>query len=411
MPMRIHSLIAILVALPTVGPLCARDPKVPEADSPQEAKPGKVALLTSPKGMRYFLRVPRGYDKDEGGRLIVFLHGSNMNGLTYLESFEEARWCRDDILVCPNGEKGDDPFGANNFTFESAPLVADVTKEVVDAFQPSRVYLGGHSQGGFVTYSAIMHFPELFHGAFPMAADCWMQNEPHLWEDKPEIMAKQKRIAIAVIHGRADPVVSFSQGEHAYEVFLAMGYPKLRLFAPEKLGHQFLLSPVPEALEWLDAMTGRAPDDSIKLAREWAKDKEWGWAHQAALAVLADDDADARAADTARKAVAAVETPAQEAATKMAETLKMEKPETWIPAWLEFRRQFGATKAAAKLVEDYDAARAKERETGASLFRAALAHRRDQQNDEYRRSLQQILSDAPHSFHAYYAWKWLRPAE
>ena len=155
-----------------------------------------------------------------------------MNGITYLRTFESLRWAADDILVCPNGEKGEDAYGANNFTFSSANHIAAITKKVQATFEVSHTYVGGHSQGGFVTYSTIMHYPDLFDGAMPMAGDCWMQNEPNLWATKPKVMAKQKRIAIAVIHGQADPVVKFSQGQHAYGVFLAMGYPKLRLFAP-----------------------------------------------------------------------------------------------------------------------------------------------------------------------------------
>ena len=49
-----------------------------------------------------------------------------------------------------------------------------------------------------------------------------------------------------------------------------MGWTKLRLFAPEKLEHQFMLSPVDEALQWLDAMNGREPKRSLELANDWA---------------------------------------------------------------------------------------------------------------------------------------------
>ena len=135
--------------------------------------------------------------------------------------------------------------------------MADVTEEVQKAFKTTITYVGGHSQGAFLTYSVILNFPDLYRGAFPMAGDCWMQNEPNLWEDKPEILKKQKEIAIAVIHGKADPVVAFSQGEHAYDCFRAMGWTKLRLFAPANLNHMFMLAPVDEAIEWLDAMNGR----------------------------------------------------------------------------------------------------------------------------------------------------------
>ena len=218
------------------SPVVARDAKPPEADSPAKVKPGSTALLKAAgKGMRYFLRVPGRYHAKDGTRLIVFLHGSNMNGLEYLRSFEAKRWCQDDILCCPNGEAGTDPFRQNNFGFESGPLVAEVTKEVQQAFKTTITYVGGHSQGAFLTYNVILNHPDLYHGAFPMAGDCWSQNEPNLWEEKPDILKKQKEIAIAVIHGRADPVVPFSQGEHAYDCFRAMGWTKLRLFAPPKL--------------------------------------------------------------------------------------------------------------------------------------------------------------------------------
>lgn len=268
-----------------IGSARAQD-RVPQAPSPGSVPRGGLALLESPKGMRYFLQVPRSYRPDRGARLIVFLHGSNMNGLAYLRSFNARKWASGDIIVCPNGEKGDDPYGGNNFTFESAPYVADVTRQVKDAFNITRAYIGGHSQGGFVTYSVIMQYPDLYAGAFPMAGDCWMQNEPNLWEDDPPMLEKQRRIAIAVIHGRSDPVVSFSQGEHAYDVFLAMAYPKLRFFAPEKLGHEFMLSPVPEALEWLDAMVGANPAAALPLCARWLAEEEYGWAAEAAGALL-----------------------------------------------------------------------------------------------------------------------------
>ena len=37
-------------------------PPVPSADKPEDVKKGKTALLKAPKGMRYFLRVPKKYD-------------------------------------------------------------------------------------------------------------------------------------------------------------------------------------------------------------------------------------------------------------------------------------------------------------------------------------------------------------
>ena len=77
----------------------AKDKKLPEAARPGDVKPGQEALLKSAKGVYYFLRVPKKYDEKKGARLVVFLHGSNMNGLSYLRSFEAKRWANDAITV------------------------------------------------------------------------------------------------------------------------------------------------------------------------------------------------------------------------------------------------------------------------------------------------------------------------
>ena len=387
--------------------LLAAEEKVPEAAAPGDVKPGTTALLKAKEGMRYFLRVPKSYDPRRGARLIVFLHGSNMNGLTYLRSFEAKKWCPDDILACPNGEQGSDPHGSNNFTFGSAPFVADVTKEIQAAFKTTRAYVGGHSQGGFLTYSVIMLFPDLFQGAFPMAGDCWMQNEPNLWEDEPDVLSKQKTIAIAVIHGKKDPVVQFSQGQHAHDVFLAMGYPRLRLFAPEHLGHEFMLSPVAEALEWIDAMVGDDAAKRVAKANEWAKASEWGWAVEAARGVDEAKKAPVGPKSGAKTVLKAAEAAAKKALKGMKASMEGGKAEEWVPKWFEFRRLYGGTETARPLVEKYESLRAAQRGAGKDLFqKARAAYPSDKEKG--RALLRELLEKAPATYEAYYALGWLK---
>ena len=54
-------------------PLIAQQKPLPELESPKQARPGQTALLTSPKGMHYFLRLPEDYDRKRGARLVVFM--------------------------------------------------------------------------------------------------------------------------------------------------------------------------------------------------------------------------------------------------------------------------------------------------------------------------------------------------
>ena len=395
--MRIATLLGMALALAAATGAAPDDKdKVPEAADPAKVKPGQTALLKAPKGMGYFLRVPARYDAKRGARLIVFLHGSNMNGLTYVRSFEQKKWADDAILLCPNGEQGTDPYGANNFSFGSGPLVADATEQVKKAFKTTVAYCGGHSQGGFLTYSVILNFPELFQGAMPMAGDCWMQNEPNLWEDKPDVLEKQRRIAIAVVHAPDDPVVDFSQGQHAYDCFRAMGWQRLRLFAPKGAQHMFMVYPVEEILEWLDAMCGQVPRREAGLVAKWGGEGEWGWALETARrSPLQKPTLVPEAEPAATKAVAA-----------MKEAMKG-KAVDWVPKWLEFWRIHGATLAAKPLVTTYLDRRAKQSSDGQKLFGEARGLFQQQKKDEAYKALEKLLAEAPCTYEAMYAWRWL----
>lgn len=402
-----HPVLSFLVLVViTAHPLLPAQDRVPELESPAEVQPGTTGLLRSASGMRYFLHVPRSYSSKTGARLLVFLHGSNMNGLQYLRSFHARKWGEDDIILCPNGEKGEDPYGANNFTFESARYVTEVTRDVREHFEVSRTYIGGHSQGGYVTYSVIMRNPELYQGAFPMASTCWIQNEPNLWEDEPETLEKQRKIAIAVIHGKRDTVVDFGGGQYAHDIYVAMGYPRVRLLAPEKLGHQFMLSPVDEALEWLDAMVGPPTTKTIDQMGAWKKEGEWGWIVQAARRIE-QGKAPRKARSIARAALREAELAAKREAETMARLMETAGPDEWVPAWFEFRRRFGETASARKLVEKYEASRAIQRSTGKSLLAKARGLFQEKKDEEAREVLKNILEKAPASYEAYHALRWL----
>jgi hypothetical protein len=228
-----------------------------------------------------------------------------------------------------------------------------------------------------------------------MAGDCWIQNEPNLWEDKPDVSKKQKEIPIAVIHGKADPVVAFSQGEHAYDCFRAMGWTKLRLFAPTNLNHMFMLAPIDEAIEWLDAMNGRNEAKSASLAAQWAKAGEWGWVWHVAATSRSGTVLQRSAEDAAAKAV-----------PNMVQTLKG-KPADWVPKWVEFWRVFGATNAARPLVNNYLAQREKQRSAALGLFNESQTLFRSNKADEAYKALEKLREEAPYTYHGYFACKWL----
>ena len=128
-------------------------------------------------GLTTFTRVPGSYNPKIGAPALVWLHGSNANSREYIDSFSKQAWLRDWILIGINGETGSKERGFN-YTFESAPLLAAAFDELTQKLKVSRAFIGGHSQGAYVTFSVVMSFPEKFAGAIPVAGGLWMQCEP-----------------------------------------------------------------------------------------------------------------------------------------------------------------------------------------------------------------------------------------
>src|SRR6202011_6195528 len=132
----------------------------------------------------------------------------NMNAKAYVSTIAAA-WpdiARDYLLIGINGETpsniagaGDEP--AFDYTYvsyfarstckgspgtdrESPALVAEALDDLREAYPVARYFVGGHSQGGFLTYSLLMNFPEMVAGAFPISAGVIFQCEPSAYGDE-----------------------------------------------------------------------------------------------------------------------------------------------------------------------------------------------------------------------------------
>jgi hypothetical protein len=175
-----------------------------------------------------------------------------------------------------------------------------------------------------------------------------------------------------------------------------MGWTKLRFFAPPRLNHMFMLAPIDEAIEWLDAMNGRNEAKTATLASKWAREGEWGWVWHAAKASRMGALGLQKAAEDA----------AAKAAPAMAQALKG-KPADWVPKWVEFWRVHGETNAAKPLVENYLAQRDQQRATGVSLFNESQVLFRSQKRDEAYKALEKLRDEAPCTYQGYFAVKWL----
>ncbi len=123
-----------------------------------------------------------------------------------------------------------------------------------------RVFVGGHSQGCFLTYTLHMHFPEEIDGTFPIVGGLIIQSEPDVF-DYEKLVNSQKSRPIAIVHGAKDNVVPFSTGVYAHN----------RSKGPLKLSE--LLSLTPESVpNFADIVLIETQDDAAFFANEQDED-------------------------------------------------------------------------------------------------------------------------------------------
>jgi predicted esterase len=246
--------------------------------------PGEITDGSGVNSMTYYLRVPREFpaaldapaEENGGWPAIVLLHGSNMNSKAYVATFA-AQWpalADRYILIGLNGERhvaGSPPENpAFNYTYvnfagrsryegypgtdrESPALVAEMIREFRTRLPIERIIVLGHSQGAFLTYSIMMNYPELIDGAIPISGGLIVQCEPEAYEDD-ELIAAQRRVPLAIVHGTTDNVVSFDMSAYAHGQFEKAGFSKLKLFAHQTAGHRFAFLPIDEAVKWIESI-------------------------------------------------------------------------------------------------------------------------------------------------------------
>jgi predicted esterase len=357
-----------------------RGRKAPEFTRHAKLVPGKIVDGSTRGLLTYAARAPEGYREGDGKKwpAIVILHGSNMNGKAYVSTIAGA-WpeiAKDYLLIGINGERPsatrDDP--RFNYTYvsyvgrstfkgypgtdrESPALVAEALADLRGAYPVARYFVGGHSQGGFLTYSLLMNFPEQIAGAFPISAGVIMQCEPTAYADE-KLRAAQRSVPLAIVHGKQDPVVPISSGEYAAVLFGEAGWPAFRFFADASpAGHRFGLLPVGEAIRWLEA---HATDDPARLL-DFAEQRLRAQGYRDAVAALNRARAlspGAAAKERLDRLAREVDARAGAGAEQFLPKIRQGEGKLWIDAFLAYRDDFEFASAAREVMQVFDALRA-----------------------------------------------------
>jgi predicted esterase len=332
---------------------------------------GKIVDGSTTNLLTYAVRAPEGFKSGDARKwpTVLILHGSNMNSQSYVATIAAA-WpdiAREFIILGFNGETpsntGDDP--RFNYTYvnyvgkstykgfpgtdrESPALVAEAMSDLKGVYPIDHYLVGGHSQGGFLTYSLLMNTPELLSGAFPISAGVIFQCEPDAYTDLA-LRKAQRNVPLAIIHGKNDPVMGFGMGQYAATLFAESGWPAFRFFTDDAAAHMFARLPVGPAIRWLEAQASTDP----KILLDFAADRVAKDGYHDAVAalnrarILKLDAAEKKRADDLAKSINSKAAPG---ASKYLRLIQHSKDGSWIDGFLAFRDDFEFAEPAQKVM-------------------------------------------------------------
>ncbi len=378
-----------------------------------EPKAGEIVAGVGDNRLTYYARAPNGWRKGSKAAAIVFFHGSNMSARPYLDSLA-ASFGERYFVIGIDGEgwqdwsEPGDP--RHNYTYvnwmgqstyegypyterESPALVAELIGALRKQLSLTKVFAGGHSQGAFLSYFLLMHFPELVDGVFPVSGGLVIQCEPDAFAAE-KLQAAQRRVPLAVVHGENDEAVPFSQGQASFASFLEFGFPAVRLFH-SPAGHAFSALPFAAAIEWLEHMSSDDPDPLLAFAAARLAEDAYREATAAALRLRGMKLSPAQAESVA-KLMAKVDEYARDDAQRYAAAIEKGEP-GWIDGFLALRAQFEFADAARPAMAAYAALRRRQEQPAQDLLGEARGLFNQGQRDAGWKKYEQIVSDYPAS--------------
>jgi predicted esterase len=375
-------------------------------DRAPKLKAGEIAQGIAENGMLYFARPPDGWKPGTPVDAVVLLHGSNWTtkGMVFVTAKNWPDLAKKYMIV---GVQGDDwvPFSEGNehrFNYDyvnwvgrstykgfphteraSPTTVSEVVAELTKKHRWNRVFVGGHSQGGFLAYYLHMHFPEQFAGAFPMAGGLTIQCEPDVFDDE-KLVAAQRSRPLAIVHGSRDSVVPYETGLYIRDRFEGAGFARTTFIDPP-LGHPYDFLPVGEAVRFLDAMSATKPDVLLAYAQQGAKEERW---HDVGAAL--DRAKELGAEKALAPVVAKYDAAAAEGVKEFLPLLEKGEGGEWVDDFYPWKRRFGRAPAAAATMARYEDLRKVHDPKAKELIDQARAAFRKNDRAEARKKYEEV---------------------
>ena len=145
--------------------------------------------------------------------LVVWLHGmgDGAEDGTQVKKSNIAYWASDEFqsrfepaggafILAARSREEDGVFWSNELIEPLRAAIDEFIEENKANIDLSRIYVGGYSMGGKMTYKMAIAYPELFAAAFPICP---------AWAPSDEMLEKIKDMPIWITSSRRDPLVNY----------------------------------------------------------------------------------------------------------------------------------------------------------------------------------------------------------
>ncbi len=278
----------------------------PPAKEPGPKAKGKVYTWKATNGLAYDFYLPKNYEAEKGITLTLILHGSNGWKGWGFGMHTPGEFRPDDFVVSPEGTTANGQGGFNSLqSGKDLKRFHEFLVELKKLVKVNATFIYGLSQGSFFAHFYAGQHGEEVQGIVAHGSNLWIGSG---------LKKKNHGQAIAVMHGRGDPIVGYSNGVDAMRGYVDLKYPTLKFRTLELNLHWAPWGHQAQQLAWCEAMT---TEDPARLLHnfEWmenVKDSD-GWlfdpvaAYQVAQRVTEMDGVDPKAQGRAKKMMAAID--------------------------------------------------------------------------------------------------------
>lgn len=207
----------------------------------------------------YRMFIPSNYDAKKSWPLVVALHGMGGDENSFFAAYNNGEIkkyaeTRGYLVVCPKG-RGPTSMYMGSAERDVLDVIAEMKREF--SIDDSRVYLTGHSMGGYGTWSISVNHPDLFAAIAPIAGG-----------GNPFVVAKLRgavHIPQLVIHGDKDPTVPVDESRKMVKAAQELGI-KVKYNEIPGGDHSNIVVPgLKDIFDWFDEHR-RGTNGSVKAA-------------------------------------------------------------------------------------------------------------------------------------------------